>query len=390
MHWKKLAVPLIGIVLMVSAFAVVANTVDDESTPEQRLFDEDLVVEDLEVNGEDEQLVVHENESVTVTTTVTNEGDDEIDVPLVIEWDDEVDDPHKGTMYEDLEPGETEEIEWTREEHGTWWPDNFIVRVGEETVNVIVVEDLNIAVEDLEVNGVSDHLEIYEDDPVTVTATVTNDGDEPVDVPLNIAWDYELDQGHKGTVHEDLQPGETDDIEWTREEHGTWWPDEYTVIVGTESVSVTVSEDIDVDLAVEEFTVNGETEDVEIELDEVVEIYAELRNDGDTDVDMMVVVEEDGEQVAGPHSFEATAEAGGTGVIQEDHDHGTWYEGEFTVRLVAGDGEIEETITVTLVEEDPIDDDDEVDWDAMRIVVGLIIAAFIVGIGVGVLWMKRG
>ncbi len=32
----------------------------------------------------------------------------------------------------------------------------------------------------------------------------------------------------------------------------------------------------------------------------------------------------------------------------------------------------------------------EVDWEEIRIIVGLVIAAFIIGIGVGVLWTKKG
>ena len=494
MRWKKAGVVLVGIVLLIAAFVVVGNTIDDEKTPEQSLFDEDLVVEDLEVNGEDEQLVIHENETVTVTATLTNEGDDTIDVPLVVEWyeDEELvtDDPHRDTLYEDLEPDETEDVSWTRDHFG-WWPDNYMVRVGEETVNVIVVEDLNITVEDLEVNGESDHLEIGTYDPVTVTATVTNDGDDPVDVPLYIAWDYELDQGHKDSVYVGLQPGETEEVEWEREEHGTWWPDEYTIIVGEESVNVTVEEyytvdefsvneeteevevsldeeveiyaevtnnadeevdmvvtveedgdlisgahsfeetieadgtgvidesfdhdgwyagdfvvrlevddtidetiDVtlveDADLVIEEFTVNDETDEVELDLDEEVEIYVEVRNDRDDDVEMTVTVKEDGQEIEiGRHSFDETALADGEGIIEEDWDHDGWYEGEFTVVLEVGDGELEESITVTLVEDDDVDDD-EVDWDEMRIIIGLIIAAFVIGIGVGVIWSKKG
>ena len=392
MHWEKLGVAIVGIILLIAAFVVVGNTVDNENTLENRLFDEDLVVEDLEVNDEDEQLILHENETVTVTATVMNEGDDIIDVPLVVEWyeDDElvIEDPHKGTLYEDLDPGQTEDVNWTRDHFG-WWPDNYRVRVGDETVNVIVVRDLQLDVEDLEVNGEPDHLEVGMDDSVTVTATVTNEGNETVDVPLMIAsWgpDLGLDDPHKGRTHDDLDPDQTEDIEWAWEHEG-WWADEYTVIVGTESVTVTVLEDPDVDLVVEEFTVNGETEDVEIELDDIVEIRAEVSNHGDSDVDMMVVVEEDGEEIeTGRHSFDETAPAGDEGIIQEDWDHDGWYEGEFTVRLSVADGEIEETITVTLLE-DLVDE--EVDWDEIRIMVGLIIAAFIIGIGVGVLWTKK-
>ncbi len=384
MRWKKIAVTLIGIVLIFSAYAVVALTTDHENLSEQRFLIEELVVENLEVNGEDELSVIHENESVTVTATITNEGDDTIDVPLAIEWDDEVDDPHKGTIYEDLAPGETEDIQWTREEHRTWWPDNFLIRVGEETVNVIVVEDLNIIVEDLEVNGESEHLDVGEGDPITVTATVTNEGDEPVDVPLNIAWDYELDRGHKGTVLQDLAPGETDDIDWTREEHSTWWPDEYTVIVGTESVRVTVLEDIDVDIVVEDLMVNGEPDEVEIGLDEEVVITATVRNEGDSTetVDLIVEGAQDEEGHFG-HTLEL--DPGDSEEIEWVMDqHATWDEGFYTIRL--GDESVE--VTVGEPTDEPIDD--EVDWDEIRIVVGLIIAALVVGIGIGVLWSKKG
>jgi len=395
MHWKKVGVVSVGIILLIAAFVVVGNTVDNENTPEKRLFDEDLVVEDLAVNDEDEQLVVHENETVTVTATVTNEGDDTIDVPLVVEWyeDEELvtEDPHKDTLYEDLEPGQTEDVNWTRDHFG-WWPDNYRVRVGDETVNVIVVRDLQLDVEDLEVNEEPDHLEVGVDDTVTITATVTNEGNETVDVPLIIAsWgpDLGLDDPHKGRTHDDLEPDQTEDVEWTWDHEG-WWADEYTVIVGTESVTVTVLEDPDVDLVVEDFTVNGETDEVEIGLDEEVEIYAEVSNDGDEDVEMTVTVEEDGEEIeTGRHFFDETVPAGDEGIIEEDWDHDGWYEGEFTVRLSVSDGEREETITVTLLE-DPVDDDDEVDWDEVRIIVGFIIAAFIIGIGVGVLWTKKG
>jgi len=147
--------------------------------------------------------------------------------------------------------------------------------------------------------------------------------------------------------------------------------------LGNDGVIVTLVEDVQIeDVEVEEFTVNGETEEVGIGLDEEVEIHAEVSNNGDADVNMVVVVEEDGEEIeTGNHLFEETVEAGDTVEINEEHDHFGWYEGEFTVRLV--------------VEDDEVEEDEEVDWDEIRIVVGLVIAAFIVGIGVGVLWKKK-
>ncbi len=140
--------------------------------------------------------------------------------------------------------------------------------------------DQDLVVEDLTVNAEEDSVVVATDGPVVITATVTNQGEEPVDVPL-IVEGAEDEVGHKGYVLQDLEPGDSEDIEWVRDEHRTWSEGEYTIMVGDESVEVTV----------------GEPDDESI--------------------------------------------------------------------------------------------DDEVDWDQMRIIVGSVIAAFVTGTVVGVLWSKR-
>jgi len=105
-------------------------------------------------------------------------------------------------------------------------------------------------------------------------------------------------------------------------------------------------EDIE-DIVLEEFTVNEEEEDVELKFDEVVEIYASVTNNMEEETTMVVTVERDDEEV---HSWEETVSAdGGTGVIDETHDHETWDAGDFVVRLEVED--VERTIDVTVLEE---------------------------------------
>ena len=477
MHWKKLGIALIGIVLLIAAFVVVGHTDSEEND----LLQEGILVEDFTVNGEDEQLIIHENESVEITATVTNEGDDTVDVPLVVEWDDEIAKGHKGYVLEDLEPGETEDISWEKEEHATWMPNKYTVSIEGESVQVIVVEDLDISVEDLAVNGKSERVIVNENDPVEITATITNEGDDPVDVPLIVEWADEFAEGHKGYILEDLEPGETEDISWEKEEHATWIPEEYTIIVGKESVAVTVIEDLHI--TVENLTVNGESDEVIVDENEPVEVTATVTNQGDNPVDVPLIVEgaeddvghkgyilEDlepdeseevewgrethhtwlpdeytiriGDQyvivsvleeldlvvedltvngqsdeitvgVDDPVEITATVtnqgeetvdvplivvgaedDVGHKGYILEDlepdqseliewgkEQHNTWAEGEYTIQIG------EETVEVTVGE--PVEDE-EVDWEEIRIIVGLVIAAFIIGIGVGVLWTKKG
>jgi len=137
MLWKKICTVLLGSILLVCASLALTGA-DNEGSLYQAMLEENVLVEDLAVNGESDEVTVGMDQSVTVTATVTNNGDETVDVPLVIAWDDQVDEGHKGYVLEGLEPGDTEEIEWTREQHATWMPNEYTVSVGEESVSVTV------------------------------------------------------------------------------------------------------------------------------------------------------------------------------------------------------------------------------------------------------------
>jgi len=241
----------------------------------------------------------------------------------------------------------------------------------------------DIVVHELKVNGESEELTIEKDEDIVITAELENQGDETETIALKVGGDP-----HYGYEWE-LEPGEEKSVETDPYGHGTWWTDEFTVSLGEEEVTVIVTDDVeDPDIEVKEFTVNGETEDVHIDTDGETIIYAEVSNHGDFEVQMTVEIKEDGEDIRGPHDYSETIEPGTTGEIEEVYDPHppAWYEGEFEVILVV-DGEVLEIIDVTVGESEV--DPDEVDWDDVRFMGGMIIAAFIIGFGAGFLFMKK-
>ncbi len=121
---------------------------------------------------------------------------------------------------------------------------------------------------------------------------------------------------------------------------------------GSDTYEVEDEEDDDEPYVVE-FGVNEEDEDVVIPYDEEVHIYAEVNNPlGDEVVMTVTVYEDDGDQ---RHQWEETIEAEGTGVIDNSRaEHvDDWEPDDYEVELVV-DGYIEESISVTVEEEDDV------------------------------------
>lgn len=152
MQLDKITVVICCLVLLVgvSLVSVGANESNDlrqYGELEGRISDQDLVVDDLTVNAEEDSVVVAKDEPVVITATVTNQGDEPVDVPLIVEGAED-EEGHKGYVLEDLEPGESEDIEWTRDEHGTWSEGEYTIRVGDETVDVTVGESDDETVEE--------------------------------------------------------------------------------------------------------------------------------------------------------------------------------------------------------------------------------------------------
>lgn len=106
----------------------------------------------------------------------------------------------------------------------------------------------------------------------------------------------------------------------------------------------------DEDIVVNEFTVNGEDDEVTIGLDDDLDIYAEVENEGDADGE--IALEVNGQTHKG---YVYDVEAGEEKVIEETHEHATWEAGEFTASM--GDKEV----TVIVEDDDP---EDENYWNA--------------------------
>ncbi|GEM_PF-1406567 len=197
--------------------------------------------------------------------------------------------------------------------------------------------------------------------------------------PGHTTWQWIIDQDHTG-MYMDIKNDETS--KWDLHPD----PEDFVeVIVEWEHEEGIYVED---DIEIIEFTVNGEEEDVQIDIDDETVVYAEVENNLDEEVEMIVEILEDGEDIRGPHDYSETIAPGTTGEIEEIYDPHPpgWYEGEFEVNLEV-DGEVLETIDVTVG--DPDVDPDEVDWDDVRFMGGMIIAAFIIGFGAGFLLMKK-
>ncbi len=334
----------------------------------------------------DEFEVIEEEGEATIVSEYLGEGEepdwDEDD------WDEEIGDgeetitlPYPGLTSWQWVTGHLQALGHDLAEDSLW--DAFPGPHGPEQLGELAYEmeekywETDVEVENLQVNGQSEDAVVDVDEEVEITA----EADFPMNIPKPIELRVEDEAGDE--VHSWIHDirGE-DEIERSHVHGDVWDVGEYTVILGDEEVSVSVEEDPDLpDIIVEDLTVNGEPDEVQIDLDEEVEITATVTNEGDAAATVDLIVEgADDEEGHFGHTLElGPGDSDDIEWIMEEHD--TWDEGDYTIRL--GEESVEVTVGEDLV-------DDEVDWDEMRIIIGLIIAAFVIGIGVGVIWSKKG
>lgn len=102
-----------------------------------------------------------------------------------------------------------------------------------------VVDLSDVTVTDLMVNGENGTVMLTTDDPSVITATITNESEQEVELTLTVKMDGDLfDNRHDWTYT--VAPGETKEVEEVRDDHRTWYPGEFTVELGDEVVSVIV------------------------------------------------------------------------------------------------------------------------------------------------------
>lgn len=96
-----------------------------------------------------------------------------------------------------------------------------------------------ITIENFKLNGEEGTVRLTTEDPSVVTATLKNETEEEQEIDFRVVQNGRpFDERHGITYT--LAPGETKDIEETREEHHTWYVGEFTVELGDQTIEVTV------------------------------------------------------------------------------------------------------------------------------------------------------
>ena len=110
------------------------ETDEDETVPEEVAS---ITIENLTVNGQTEDIVLSKDDASVITATLKNETDEVMEITLSVRMDGELFDGRHDWTYT-LEPGETKEIEETREVHHTWYDGEFTVEIGDQMIKVTV------------------------------------------------------------------------------------------------------------------------------------------------------------------------------------------------------------------------------------------------------------
>ncbi len=247
MTYKKLPVLVLCIVLLSAGMSFAVNA----GTPGNSLED-DIVVEEFSVNGEEEKALIELQEETEIYAEVTNNMDEEIEMVVTIEDEDGEVPPGPHSYEETVGPGETGYIDEEYEEHDGWYPGEFVVRLHvedhvDEIIDVTVYDEVDITVNVFEVNGEDEEVEIGLDEEMELYAEVENQGDVKGQIALKVEGET-----HKGYIYE-VETGETKVIEETFE-HATWDEGEYSSSLGDKTVIVNVEEDIEDEEEVPGFT----------------------------------------------------------------------------------------------------------------------------------------
>ncbi len=107
------------------------------------------------------------------------------------------------------------------------------------------------------------------------------------------------------------------------------------VVLGGQGVSEQVEEEDQSAIIVTDFSVNGETGQVFLNLDDESIITAVIANEGSSEKEVVMTVKMDGETFDGRHTWSYSINPGEIKEIEEVREvHHTWYEGSFTVELM--------------------------------------------------------
>jgi len=305
----------------------------------------------IDVEAEVTETVTMSETLVTYTLSVENWDIDGVE-EITVEGTTITDDPYD----EDFDEGTEVDVELTVEdgyEFEEWdtEQDDLVDPIDEVTTTVTMdddvtidpqIEEVVVEVESIEIET-QPILEYVEGDELDLSGMeVTKHYDDDTTEVVDFAdfGDYDLEaepeDGTEVTVAD--HDGETVTVTHT--------PSEETA----ETDPLTVEEKI----VVEEFTVNDQTEDVQVEVEDELVIYAEVTNNMNEDAEMVVTVEDDDEVI---HTWEETVPAGESEDIDhvyDPHPDVDWT-GEYDVVLEVFDAEDEslhqESIDVEVYEE---------------------------------------
>ncbi len=404
MDVKKLAVVLISLVLLTSASLIVI-----ESGENERLVtgepDEDLEISvELTVNGEEDEVTIDEDDEVEIDVSIENDGETEETVELYVLEDDDPIAPHD--PYEDytVAAGESEEDTLTHD-HVSDWEGEFYARlIHEDTDEVLAEVDVTVGdpvvdpdiTANLEVNGEEDEVTIDEDDEVEIEVSIVNEGDTEETFDLYVVR-QDTEEVHDPYETYDVSPDDYIEVTEDHDHVSDWEGEFYARLIHEDTdevlaeVDVTVGDPVvDPDITAN-LEVNGEEDEVTIDEDDEVEIDVSIENNGETDETVKFYVLEDDDPIAPHDPYETyTVPAGGSEEDTLTHDHVSDWEGGFYARLIQEDTEdilAEVDVTVGDPDVDPVEDDP--DWESLRILIGIALATFIVGIGVGLLYERK-
>ncbi|GEM_PF-1257707 len=202
-------------------------------------------IENLAVNGEEDEITIETDETVDITAEVENVGEFDIDIELMVN-DEEI-----GSWT--IGPGEDESIDetYTFDEEG-----DYTVSLYDQEVDVTVMEPGEVELEEFTVNEEDEEVEIELGDEVEIYAEVYNGLLEEVEMTV---WIEDEDGDIPAGPHEyeeTIAAGETGIIDESFEEHEGWWTGDYVVYLEVEdyideSIDVTVYEELDYELEID-------------------------------------------------------------------------------------------------------------------------------------------
>jgi len=128
------------VIIIIAAVIFVIGFQEEAIDPELNGEEADIIVENLRVNGQEGPIELTTEEESIITATFRNDGEEAGEIELSVRMDGELFDHRHDWIYE-LEAGETKEVEEVREDHATWYPGEFTVEAGDQTIEVTVIEE---------------------------------------------------------------------------------------------------------------------------------------------------------------------------------------------------------------------------------------------------------